>query len=67
MRIFIPLIAALISACSPVMAADGAACYTISDADVRAKCLAEARRAPSMCYAIQDAAKRAVCFSEVQR
>jgi hypothetical protein len=53
-------------ATSVVQAADAGACYTISNADSRAFCLARARGEPSMCYAIQAADMRAACLAEVR-
>ncbi len=51
---------------SAAQAADAGACYTISNADSRAYCLAKARGEPSMCYAIQAADMRASCLAEVR-
>lgn len=54
-------------ATSAAQAADTGACYTISNADSRAYCLAKARGEPSMCYAIQAADMRATCLAEVRK
>lgn len=62
-----PTLALLIMiATGAVQAVDAGACYTISNADSRAYCLAKARGEPSMCYAIQAADMRAACLAEVR-
>lgn len=62
-----PTLALLIMiAAGSAQAADAGACYTISNADSRAFCLARARGKPSMCYAIQAADMRAACLAEVR-
>ena len=52
---------------SAAQAADAAACYTISDPDARAYCLAKARQEPAGCYTVQRADLRAQCQAEVRR
>ncbi|TAN29985.1 MAG: hypothetical protein EPN31_04865 [Castellaniella sp.] len=47
-------------------AADASACYTISDQDARAFCLAKAHNDSSRCYAIQRADMRAACLAEMR-
>lgn len=48
-------------------ALEASACYTISNADQRAWCLAKARGESSMCYTIQDQVTRAQCIAEVRK
>ncbi|MEE7477797.1 hypothetical protein [Methylobacterium hispanicum] len=52
---------------SAAQAADAGACYTISDPDARAYCLAKARQEPAGCYTVQRADLRAQCQAEVRR
>lgn len=58
-------IAALPAAADTASAAS--ACYSISDSDARATCLAKAHKDPAKCYAVQSAEKRAICIAEVKR
>lgn len=51
----------------PARANDAGTCYTISDADARALCLARAHRNIGMCYSIQEPSLRAQCRAEVAR
>lgn len=62
-----PLTILIMVATSVVQAADIGPCYTISNADSRAYCLAKARGEPSMFYAIQAADMRAACLAEVRK
>lgn len=48
-------------------ATQAAACYTITDPDARAYCLAKVHRESSRCYSVQQADKRAQCLAEVRR
>lgn len=65
-KVAIILASMTLISCAPVFAGQGAgACYSISDADSRAACLARAHGDRSRCYAVQDAEKRAVCMAEV--
>lgn len=59
------LVITLLSAAA--QAADTGACYTISDPDARAYCLAKARQEPAGCYTVQRADLRAQCQAEVRR
>ena len=43
------------------------ACYSVSDADARASCLARARKDASRCYNVQRADMRQQCLSEAAR
>lgn len=52
---------------STAQAADSGVCYTISDPDARAYCLAKARQEPAGCYTVQRADLRAQCQAEVRR
>lgn len=52
---------------STAHAADSGACYTISDPDARAYCLAKVRQEPAGCYTVQRADLRAQCQAEVRR
>lgn len=51
----------------PVLAADAGSCYTITDADARAYCLAKAHKQSAQCYAIQSSSLRAQCLAEVRK
>lgn len=48
-------------------AADSGSCYGVTDADMRAYCLAKAHADPGRCYSIQRADLRAQCLAEVRR
>jgi hypothetical protein len=69
----VSLIAALLLA-APALASDtgmragrASACYSISDADARAACLARVYSSPSQCYSVRDADKRAECLAETRK
>lgn len=51
----------------PSHAADSGSCYGVTDADMRAYCLAKAHADPGRCYSIQRADLRAQCLAEVRR
>lgn len=62
---------ALLAACwaaftGAALAADAGSCYSISDPDARAYCLARAHRDPARCYSISDAGLRSQCLAEVR-
>ncbi|WP_428828026.1 hypothetical protein ACLIKD_08880 [Azonexus sp. IMCC34842] len=46
--------------------AAASACYSVSDADSRAACLAKVYKDPSRCYSVQSPEKRALCLAEVK-
>lgn len=46
-------------------ATDASTCYTISDPDHRAMCLAKAHKDPGRCYSIQDPKVKSECRAEV--
>lgn len=64
MRIALCLIPLLLVA-SAATAADSSACYSISNADARAYCIAKARNQSSACYSIQSSDARSQCLAEV--
>lgn len=47
-------------------ASAASACYSITDADTRAACLAKAHKDPARCYSVQAPEKRAICIAEVK-
>lgn len=53
--------------CSLITSAALADCYTVSDPDHRAYCLAKTKGDRSICYSIQKSELRASCLAEVQR
>ncbi|WP_456732304.1 hypothetical protein [Bradyrhizobium sp. USDA 3364] len=58
---------AMLHLATSARAADAGACYTISDSDARAHCIAKARKEPGMCYSIKSSDVRAACLAEVRR
>lgn len=46
---------------------DASACYSVTDADARAYCMARAHQDASRCYSIQHQSVRAMCISEVRK
>lgn len=49
------------------VSADASACYSISDSDARAYCLARVQRQPGQCYSIQNLDIRSMCLAEVRK
>ncbi len=47
--------------------ADGGACYSISNPESRAYCLARAHKNASYCYSIPTSDLRAICLAEFRR
>lgn len=50
-----------------IQSADAGTCYTISDSDIRAFCLAKAHNDSGRCYSIQRQDVRAMCLAEVRK